>query len=353
MRFPWLFVFVVVLAAFGLPDCVAQSPATREITGQVRVGSQSAPAGVPVVLQIVSSRYATSSNEAEVARTITDKKGSFTFDHVETLGGNGGREFFGVSAEAAGYDRAFEVADLTFAAHGQVTLVLQKAKTPSEGAAPESDENETGSAVVPARRAANPAAQEAMTRAQDLLFREHNPAASVDEFKKALKSDPWYGPGYVMLGLAYMQMQRWTDAQDAFTEATKVEPGNVQGYLGLGSALNEQHSYVAAQKALEHGLELNPDSAEAHYELARTFAALEKWDEAAPHAQRSIEINPDYAGPHALMGNIYLMEQDWPFALAEFQEYLRLDPQGSLAASVKNLIPEIQKQMAEVRKKRP
>lgn len=357
MRHSSVFVFVALFVVFGLVDSVAQSPLSRDVTGQVRIGGQPAPEGIPVVLQIVSSRYATSSEEAEVARTVTDKKGAFTFEHLESLGRNGGREFFAVSAQAAGYGRAFQVADLTFAAHGQVTLTLEKERVtadPQEHATPEPESGSgvgIGSAAAPPRRAASPEAREALTRGQDLLFRQHNPAAGVEEIKKAVRSDPWYGPGYVLLGLAYMQMQRWTDAQDAFTEATKVEPGNPQGYLGLGSALNEQHNYAAAQKALEHSLDLSPDSSEAHYELARTFAAREKWDDAAPHARRSIEINPDYAGPHALMGNIYLLEQDLPFALAEFQEYLRLDPQGSLAPSVRAMVAEIQKQMAQAPKR--
>jgi tetratricopeptide (TPR) repeat protein len=345
---------LLLIATSGLISSVAQSPVVRQIAGQVRLGGQAAPAGIPVVLQIVSSRYATPSNEAQVARTVTDRKGGFTFDHLETLGRNAGREFFAVSAQSPGYGRAFQVADLTFAARGEVTLVLEKAKSDQQPDVPLDPGNDLGSAAAgTSRRPLNPEAREAMSRAQDLLFRQQNAAASVDQFKKALKSDPWYGPGYVLLGLAYMQLRQWADAQWAFTEATKVEPGNVQAYLGLGSAMNEQHNYSGAQKALEHSLELNPDSAEAHYELARTFAALEKWDEAAPHARRSIEINPDYAGPHALMGNIYLMERDLPFALAEFQEYLRLDPQGSLAPAVKDLIAEIQKSMAEPPKKRP
>lgn len=358
MRRSSVFVFFALFLIFGIINSVAQSPLTRDITGQVRIGGQPAPAGIPVVLQIVSSRYATSSDAAEVARTVTDKKGGFSFDHVEALGRNRGREFFAVSAQAEGYSQAFQVADLSFAAHGQVTLTLEKEKAtaqPQEDARPEpdSDSGIVSAPAAPPRRAASPEAREALTRAQDLLFRQHNPADGAEEIKKALKSDPWYGPGYVLLGLAYMQMQRWSDAQDAFTEATKVEPGNPQGYLGLGSALNEQHNYAAAQKALEHSLELNPDSAEAHYELARTFAAREKWDDAAPHARRAIEINPDYAGPHALMGNIYLLEQDLPFALAEFQEYLRLDPQGSLAPSVREMIAEIQKQTAQAPKQQP
>src|SRR5258707_974133 len=134
-----------------------------------------------------------------------------------------------------------------------------------------------------------------------------------------------------------------------FPKATP--PDNAQAFLGLGSALNEQHDYAGAQKALEHSLDLKPDSAEAHYELARTLGALGKWAAAEPHARRAIESNRDYAGPHALMGNVYLDQQDPQSALAEFREYLRLDPQGSLALSVKQTVTEIEKALRPNRKK--
>lgn len=352
-RFSWsALVLPLPLAICGLAPAFGQSPVTRDIAGQVRLGSQPAPAGIPVVLQIVSSRYATASTEAEVAHTVTDRKGNFVFEHLETLGKDGGREFLAVSARSTGYSRGWQVVDLTFATHGEVKLVLEKAPLPPQGAAGVSEGAADATADHP-RRPLNAEATEALSRGRELLFRKQDPAASVDEFKKAVKSEPWYGPGYILLGLAYMQLQRWADAEWTFTEASKVEPASVQAYMGMGSAMTEQHNYAGAEKALTHALDLNPDSAEAHYELARTYASLEKWDEAAPHALRSIEINPDYAGPHALMGNIYLMQQDLPFALAEFQEYLRLDPQSSLAPSVKETIAEIQKSLADQAQKHP
>ncbi len=320
----------------------AQAGDVPQITGQVRMGGQPAPAGVPVILQIVSSRYATPSNEPEAARTLTDSKGRFVFDHLNVLGHNNGREFFAVSAHPEGYSLAYQVVDLVLELHGEATLILQKAEVLQQ--APDgAGSGASGSASV--RRPSTPEAQQALSRARELLFRQHDPQGGIAELKRALKSDPWYGPGYVLLGLAYMQTQRWEDAQFAFTEASKVEPGNAQAYLGLGSALNEQHDYAGARKALDHSLELSPDSAEAHYELARTLGALGKWQEAAPHASRAMELNPDYAGPHALMGNIYLEQQNLAFALAEFREYLRLEPQGSLAPEVKQIIPEIEKAM--------
>ncbi|HEX5432895.1 MAG TPA: tetratricopeptide repeat protein [Candidatus Angelobacter sp.] len=186
-----------------------------------------------------------------------------------------------------------------------------------------------------------------MATGERLLFKEHDPAASVNEFKKAIKMDPWYGQGYMLLGLAHMQLGQWSDAQWAFEEATKVEPGNAKAYVGIGSALNEQHDYAAAQKALEHSLDMDPESAEAHYELARTLAATGKWAEAAPHVQRAIALNPDYAGPHALMGNIYIQNDNPQSALHEFEECLRLDPNGSLAPSVRQMIAQLKKVLAQ------
>jgi tetratricopeptide (TPR) repeat protein len=321
----------------------AQAPG-REITGQVRLATQAAPAGVPVVLQIVSGKYVTPSDELEVARTATDAKGKFVFEHLENIGGNQGREFFAVTVKAPGYAPAYRIIDLTLVARGEASLDLQKSDPlavarPSPEAA--SSESRAGHQIPSA------AAQEHLDRAQELLFRKRDAQASVDEFKQALRIDPWYGRGYVLLGLAFMQMERWADAQLAFSEAVKVEPANAQGFLGLGSALNEQHEYAEAQKALENSLKLKPDSAEAHYELARTLCSLEKWQAAEPHARRAIELNPDYSGPHALMANILLEAQDLAGAKHEFQEYLRLDPDGGLASAARQMIGEIDKTLGK------
>jgi tetratricopeptide (TPR) repeat protein len=197
------------------------------------------------------------------------------------------------------------------------------------------------------KRRSVPEVEEAMSKGQDLLFKKHDANGSLDEFKKAVKLDPWYGPGYMLLGLAQMQLQHWSDAQWAFEEAAKVEPGNAKAYLGAGSALNEQQDYLAAQKALQRSLEIRPDSAEAHYEMGRSLWGMGKWQAAEPHVRQAIDLNKDYSGPHALMGNIDIERQDPEAALAEFQEYLRLDPEGSLSPSVKEIIAQLKKALGK------
>src|SRR4029077_13753884 len=196
----------------------------------------------------------------------------------------------------------------------QSSSAATRAAQPPQAAQPAPTQSPTPTPEAHKRRSI-PEVEDAMAKGQELLFKKHDARASIDEFKRAAKLDPWFGQAYLLQGLAQMQLQQWSDAQWAFEEAAKVEPGNAKAYLGAGSALNEQKNYLEAQKALQHCLEIRPDSAEAHYELARSFWGLGKWQAAEPHERQAIALNKDYAGPHALMGNIYLQQEDGEAAL--------------------------------------
>ena len=196
------------------------------------------------------------------------------------------------------------------------------------------------------------AAKKAEVEGEDYLFQKHDVNRAIESFKKSVKLDPWYEHGYIMLGLAYMQAERWDQAQWAFEDATKVDPDDPHAWLGVGSALNEQKDYAGAQKALQHSLDIKPDSAEAHYELARSLWGMNRLQPAEEHARRATELNKDYASPHVLMGNIYVSEVNTEAALAEFHEALRLEPDGPQAATVKATIAKIEKAMADTAPKK-
>jgi len=234
---------------------------------------------------------------------------------------------------------------LSFLIFAAAVALGQPQESSSQGPkAAQSAEPAKATPTPEARKRRNiPEVEDAMSKGQELLFKKHDARASVEEFKRAIKLDPWYGQAYMLLGLARMQLGQWSDAQWAFEEAGKVEPGNAKAYLGAGSALNEQKNYADAQKALEHSLELRPDSAEAHYELARSLWGLGKWQAAEPHVHQAIDLNKEYAGPHTLMGNIYLQQENPEAALKEFEESLRLDPESSMAPAVKDIIAQLKK----------
>ncbi len=337
---------IAVNAGAQNPAPTPPPPAERHITGTVKLAGVPAPKGLKVALQIAFSPEDKGGGQ-EVAHTETDAAGKFTFSHLELLGDNEGKEAYAVSAVYPSYNGDVKVIDLTSETSGEADLTLNRLAPEKNPVTARPSSTPAIAPLSPTRPSKNPQAQEDMQQAQELLFRKNDVKGSIELLKKAVKLDPWYGPAYLLLGLAQMQTGNWSEAQWAFEETTKVEPGNARGYLGLGSALNEQANYAAARKALEKSLEIREDSAETHYELARCLAAVGKLEAAEPHVRRSIDLNPDYAGPHALMGNIALLAGDAHTALDEFRTYLKLAPQGSLAPQVKATIEELEKAVKE------
>jgi tetratricopeptide (TPR) repeat protein len=129
----------------------------------------------------------------------------------------------------------------------------------------------------------------------------------------------------------------------ALRKANELDPKFPDAYLELGAVFNQTKEYPQAETALLKGLELNPEAAGGHYELAKTYWALGRWQDAAPHARKAVARMPDLAPAHALLGNVMLRESNAQGALHEYQEYLRLDPNGSMAPGVRQMIEKLQK----------
>src|SRR5690242_12148657 len=123
---------LLVVSAPGVAQQITtQTAVPRQITGQVKLGDKPAPAGVPVVLQMVFTGEKDSGSQ--VGQTITNAEGKFAFDRLELVGKNHGRNFFAVSAIQPGFEGAIEVVDLTSETHGEANLNLRRSVEGSSG----------------------------------------------------------------------------------------------------------------------------------------------------------------------------------------------------------------------------
>jgi superkiller protein 3 len=151
-----------------------------------------------------------------------------------------------------------------------------------------------------------------------------------------------------MLGTVYNQQKKWTDAQGALRKAIQLDPNEADAYFQLGATLNQVKDYPGAEKALTRGFQLVPEPQEgaaAHYELAFACFSEGQWKDAEPHAAKTIAAMPDFALGHWLMAQILLKKGDGRGAINEFQVYLKLDPNGPYAPSVRIVIPKIEAAM--------
>jgi Flp pilus assembly protein TadD len=313
---------------------------SRRIQGQVRIDGKQAPEGVLVYLDRSRGRDGSFVNgSGELGNTLTDSRGHFSFEGFDAGQQTPEGKVYVVTIRHPGYRPASQIVDLTGAPTGIVAFDLKRDTSKDIPNVPSGGPGSTVSAKQPV----SGKAQDELAKGEELLISKHDPKGSLKSFKKVVELDPAYGPGYVLLATAHMQLQEWGEAKSSFEKAVKLEPDNPVALLGIGAALNQQQDFTGAQKPLLRSLELNPNSAEAHYELGRSLWAQGKWQDAEPHALKALAINKDFAPSHVLMGNIYLRHRDANSALAEFQEYVRLDPQGQHVEAVKEMITKIQK----------
>lgn len=169
---------------------------------------------------------------------------------------------------------------------------------------------------------------------------------SVKHFQKAIKLYNAYPQAYRMLGNAYVEKQQWPEAESALKKSIELQPDLAPAYFDLGALRNQTKNYPGAEEALKKGLELTPDATIGKYELAKTYWGLGRWQDAAPFAAETVKALPDLAAAHVLLGNIRLKLRDAAGALHEYQEYLRIEPQGSMAPQVRDMIEKIQKALS-------
>jgi tetratricopeptide (TPR) repeat protein len=179
-------------------------------------------------------------------------------------------------------------------------------------------------------------------KGEDAL-RAKNTDESVKHFQKAIKLYGDYPRAYRMLGDALVEKQQWPEAETALKKSIELQPDLAPAYFDLGALRNQTKNYAGAEEALKKGLELTPDAAMGKYELAKTYWAMGRWQDAAPLAADTVKALPDLAAAHVLLGNIRLKLRDAAGALHEYQEYLRIEPQGTMAPQVRDMVDKLQK----------
>jgi TolB-like protein len=140
------------------------------------------------------------------------------------------------------------------------------------------DETRYQEAITDATRAIvldanDPVAYLAMARA---LIWAGSPAEAADSIKKAMRLDPHYSPGYlVILGWAQFSMERFEEAAATLEQATKRNPDNEWGFIFLAATYGQLGREQEAKSAVET---FNGLRAEAGWSRPYTLQHLRGWD---------------------------------------------------------------------------
>lgn len=307
------------------PATGSRSAGNIEISVQVRNPDGSAgPRGIHVRLEAAEGGSADD--------CVTEQGGKCQF-HPSSSG------MYVVRINQLGYKEVSAAVNLVDSSKEYVTLDLK----PLSESAPAKPSDFTFEKCVSAADLGVPKNSQREVEKGQSALKENKFDSAVSHLRKAIKIHENFPLAYTLLGTAYLEQKNWKDAQAALERAIALDSKSAAAYLSLGAVFNQTQNYHQAEAALLAGLELNRNAPEGHYELAKTYWALGRWQQAAPHARKAVADLPDLAPPHVLLGNILLRERNAQGALHEYQEYLRLDPNGSMAQGVRQMIQKLQK----------
>lgn len=212
----------------------------------------------------------------------------------------------------------------------------------------------------------NPSDVEAMKMEGASLFREGKVAKAIALLEKSqgastkLNVDPQY-----VLGLAYIDANRYDDARHAFATQFDLAPDSASAYLLEGRMMLRRDYVDAAVSATKKALELKPDLPRAHLLLGQLALAKGDLPEAISQLVMERNLNPmdgavydrlgdafarsgDYANaekaldravlleptlniPYILLGQVMLEQNDALMATMYLKHALEIDPKNSMA----------------------
>jgi tetratricopeptide (TPR) repeat protein len=192
---------------------------------------------------------------------------------------------------------------------------------------------EDGRALDSLRRAsADPQyAQYALTSVGFLLLKQNKGRDAVAPLEQAARMTPRLAQTQMLLGNAYLAVDR---PEDALAALRAADPNEFYTQLGIGYAHLGLYHAEEAVAAFTAALRLQPDSPEALVGLGNAHTRLARYREAEDAFARALGRKPDMAEALLGQGVLYYSQGQYPKLLAAAQQAARVAPRSAAAQTM-------------------
>src|SRR6266850_361586 len=207
-------------------------------------------------------------------------------------------------------------------------------------------------------------------------LRARIPGKAVDEYEKALKESPKGDATKIIerleralklapdfyearntLGVQYLRMQKYREAETAFERARDLNPNAAEPVINLGTIYYQEgeiqsdagRAEEAAgrfQKAvgfLEEAIRRNPLSAPAHNYLGAALYKIASYERAESMLNRALQLDEELQQAHLTLINIYTRQSRLDEALDKINTYLKKNPDSPQRATLQGIKEKIEK----------
>jgi tetratricopeptide (TPR) repeat protein len=156
-------------------------------------------------------------------------------------------------------------------------------------------------------------------------------ADAIPELETAERLDRSAPEAPYLLGVLYMQVARYADAERELSASLKLRPENGDGWATLGSVENKLDKLPEAIAALREAIRQSPLQADPHLTLATVLARQNQTAEAAEERRKAADLmrqhmNLQRAEVSTNSADSLLASGKVDEAIADFREALSFDP---------------------------
>lgn len=174
------------------------------------------------------------------------------------------------------------------------------------------------------------------------LILQRQPSEASEMLEEARRIDPGYRRASLLLGMAYIQLDRPIAALEASRRA--LRQGQIEAWPYLVQSLQMTGAVDEAITFLEERLAESPDDALARYQYAAILADDHRDEEAFAQATRAIELDPTLAPAYAVRALVHMNRGEYRQAEDELEEGIATGGDGpnSMPAPYRDWLQEVQ-----------
>lgn len=165
---------------------------------------------------------------------------------------------------------------------------------------------------------------------------------AVDQYERAIAASPTLGKGYNRLGIVYVKLGRFAEAESILGQGIRVEPASAQLHNNLGYCYLLQEKFQAAETEFRTAVDLSPDykrarmnlgivlartlrlresamefartvpASVAYYNVALICADMKEYDHAAHALREALRVNPEYAAAKDQLARVSALARQMP-----------------------------------------
>src|SRR5438093_9480588 len=147
------------------------------------------------------------------------------------------------------------------------------------------------------RRDAGPKATEELAEQMAVavaLLRERRFEEAIEPLLKSIARDDENRTSWILLGEAYLRVDRPYKAAVAYLRSLELSPKDEQAWLGLGRVLRFLDELPTAATVLERATRIRPEHADTWVERGLVLASMQKLPEALRCFGKALDIRPDH-----------------------------------------------------------